>query len=175
MVLSHAGTDWLYFLLEIGRCHGIRLLAILGEVPNVSSGCTTGNNSQGCGCPQWSEIVPLSLQIYIGFSRRKAVSECVLLQLRYLQLYTTTYPLVRIIKPRKPCPPQSRISSDSKKFFWFLIWEQFAGGLASLAQRFCLFVFEVLQGEGKPRLWLTPCDQAPSAQDLSSHKSTPWE
>lgn len=40
MVLSHAGTDRLYFLLEIGRSHGTRPVAILTDTPTFSSGCT---------------------------------------------------------------------------------------------------------------------------------------
>lgn len=37
MVWSHVGTDWLYFLLEMGRCHGILQLESTHRDVAVSS------------------------------------------------------------------------------------------------------------------------------------------
>lgn len=114
-LVTCAHTDWLYFLLETGRSHGTRPVGIPTDMPTFSSGCTTGNNSQGCGCQQLSEIVPFPCRftsISVGGRLHQSVYCSSLL--RYLQLYTTTYLLVRIIKPRKPCPAQPWIFSDFK-------------------------------------------------------------
>lgn len=162
----------------MGRSHGTRPVAILTDTPTFSSGCTTGDNSQGRGCQQLSEIVPFPCRftsISAGGRLHQSV-QCSSL-LRYLQLDTTTYLLVRSIKPRKPCPAQPWIFSDFKQIIFFFNfgavcrWFSLSGlgGLAYLFLKFCMGKGK----EGKPRLWLTPCDQAPSAQDLSSHKPTP--
>lgn len=131
-----------------------------------------------------------SLQIYIYFSWRKVASECVLLQsFKVSPVVHHNTPA----EPRKPCPAQPWIFSDFKLGFfgWFLcllvvvlFWFGFCFNFGAVCRWFRLsgpggFAYLLLKlckgrrKERKPRLWLTPCDQAPSAQDLSSHKPTP--
>lgn len=73
---------------------------------------------------------------------------------------------------KTPAGPQNLAQHIHGHFLDFL--EQFAGGLACLAQGgFDYLFFKFCKGkrkEGKHRLWLTPCDRAPSAPDLSSHR-----
>lgn len=103
----------------MGRCHSTWAVAILTGMPTLSSGCTAGINSQGCGCQQLRKT-----------SARGRL--CVLLQ--SFKESPGTHQNI-------PAGPQNLAQHIHGHFFFIYFLEHFAGGLACLAKGFLTISF----------------------------------